>query len=104
LAEENTPMAEIRKLGWAGVWFALAIFAAGFLTGGVFHHVTMPVALSAPPQVEAPALTPSIPSPLPPPIPVAEITRLAQEVSGMRAQLTEMNATLLRIEAAMAKR
>lgn len=89
-------MAEIRKLGWLGTLIALTIFAAGFMAGGVFHHATMPTAISAAP--------PPIVTTLPTPTPVVELTRLTAEISELRGELVKMNAALQRIEVSLRRR
>jgi hypothetical protein len=88
-------MAEIKKLGWTGALFALTIFSLGFMFGGIFHHAVMPAALSAPPPIV---------TKLPPPALSAELTKVVEglsvlraDISEIRSELAEMNATLQRM-------
>jgi hypothetical protein len=90
-------MATIKQLGWAGAWVALALFTLGFAAGSVYRSTVTPLAYSAVPRTVTTI-------PVPPSISATEFTKLAEEVSGMRIELSQMNETLLRIEASLRKR
>ena len=87
------------KVGWPALILALIVFILGFCAGAVYRNGAAPVAHSATPPmpVTQPARTVHL-------VDATEVVKLSEQVSGMRQELGQVNATLKRIEAAITKR
>lgn len=101
-------MAYIKQLGWAGAWFALGVFAAGFGAASVYHNGIAPTACSASPATPTAPQVPARTVYLIDSTEVAkvaqEIAKLAEAVAGVRNEVGQLAAAVGRLENRVAKR